>query len=391
MSNEEFGWVLAAFSLAYALFEFPSGILGDRIGQRAVMIRIVIWWSLFTALTGFATGLISLIIIRFLFGVGEAGVFPTVSGVISRWLPFTETARGLSVVIIGQNVGLALAPLFIVPMAADLGWRSTFYINGAIGIVWVAACYAWFRNHPAEMKDIGENEKKYIENGRRFETTAHHFDLRSALRSRNMMAISAIHFCSQWGFYFFIAWLPVYLQEGRHFSEQEMKTASTIIFVAGVVSVCFGGFGADWLVKKKGLLFSRRMMGMLALGGSAFGLLINSVFPDNTIAIAALVFSYFVWSLNGVANFSTCIDIGGNYAGAVAGIMNCCGQLGGFILSLVFGKLAQATHSFTIPVMVVAIMLFTGCMLWLLVDPRKKILIKGQQEILLTKNTLAKS
>ena len=162
LSNEQFGWVLAAFSLAYALFEFPSGILGDRIGQRAVMIRIVLLWSLFTALTGFTTGLISLIIVRFLFGVGEAGVFPTVTGVISRWLPFTETSRGLSAIIIGQNVGLAIAPLFIVPLAADFGWRSTFFVNGAIGILWVVVCYLWFRNHPSEMKGIGEKEKNYI-------------------------------------------------------------------------------------------------------------------------------------------------------------------------------------------------------------------------------------
>src|SRR6187399_3152548 len=96
LSNEQFGWVLGAFSLAYALFEIPSGVLGDRIGQRAVFIRIVLWWSLFTVLTGLTTGLVSLLIVRFLFGMGEAGVFPTSTGVISRWFPVTETARGVN-------------------------------------------------------------------------------------------------------------------------------------------------------------------------------------------------------------------------------------------------------------------------------------------------------
>jgi ACS family glucarate transporter-like MFS transporter len=376
LNNEQFGWVLAAFSLAYALFEFPTGILGDRIGQRAVMIRIVLWWSLFTALTGFTTGLISLIIVRFLFGVGEAGVFPTVSAVISRWLPVTETSRGLSATIIGQAVGLAIAPLFIIPLAGDYGWRSTFFVNAAIGVLWVVLCYLWFRNHPSEMKGISEKEKNYIETNRRFQTHAHSFSLRSALNNQNMRAISGIHFCAQWGTYFFIAWLPVYLIEGRHLSESEMKSASFMIFLAGVISVLFAGFASDLLVRKKGLLFSRRTMGMLALGGGAIGLFINGVYSNNTIAITGLTIAFFLWSINGIVNFSTCVDIGGNYAGAVAGIMNCCGQLGGFMLSLVFGKLAQVTHSFILPVMVVAVILFTGCMLWFFVDPRKQIMVK---------------
>jgi len=96
LTNEQFGWVLASFSLAYALFEIPSGILGDRIGQRVVFIRIVLWWSLFTVLTGLTTGFISLLIVRFLFGVGESGAFPTSGAVVARWFPVNETSRGVS-------------------------------------------------------------------------------------------------------------------------------------------------------------------------------------------------------------------------------------------------------------------------------------------------------
>ena len=90
LNNTEFGWVLASFALAYALFEIPSGVLGDKIGPRAVFIRIVIWWSLFTIFTGFTTGLISLIIIRFLFGMGESGTYPNILIVVSRWFPVNE-------------------------------------------------------------------------------------------------------------------------------------------------------------------------------------------------------------------------------------------------------------------------------------------------------------
>src|SRR3954466_5132902 len=127
LDNEQFGWVVASFALAYALFEIPSGMLGDRIGPRAVFIRIVLWWSLFTALTGFATGLVSLLIMRFLFGVGESGTYPNTMIVMSRWYPVNEIGRSLIWVGIGSQIGSAIAPLLIVPLAVSFGWRMPFF------------------------------------------------------------------------------------------------------------------------------------------------------------------------------------------------------------------------------------------------------------------------
>ena len=163
LSNTEFGWVLAAFSLAYALFEIPAGVLGDKIGPKAMFIRIVLWWSLFTIFTGFVTGLISLIIIRFLFGMGEAGTYPNTLIVVSRWFPVNEIGRALSWVGIGSQIGSAIAPLIIVPLAVAYGWRSPFFVNGVIGFVWVAICWRWFQNFPGQMKKISTQEKKHIE------------------------------------------------------------------------------------------------------------------------------------------------------------------------------------------------------------------------------------
>src|SRR6187455_470628 len=166
LTNEQFGWVLAAFALAYALFEIPAGILGDRIGPKAVFIRIVLAWSLFTAVTGLASGLVSLIIIRFLFGIGEAGTYPNCMITMSRWFPVQEMARALTWVGIGSQIGSAIAPLIIIPVAVSFGWRMPFYLLAAIGIIWVVVCYLWFRNQPTEFKNISKKEKDYIENNR---------------------------------------------------------------------------------------------------------------------------------------------------------------------------------------------------------------------------------
>ncbi|HEU5165594.1 MAG TPA: MFS transporter [Chitinophagaceae bacterium] len=373
LNNEQFGWVMAAFALAYAVFEIPSGILSDRIGQRAVFIRIVSWWSVFTVLTGFTTGFTSLIIVRFLFGMGEAGVFPTCSGTFSRWFPVSETARSINITTFAQSVSLAIAPLIIIPLAAHYGWRTTFYINGLIGFVWVAVCYAWFKNQPSEMKGMSKKERTYIEENRRFKTGNHHISLKSLLKSRSLIAISAIHFCASWGFYFFIGWLPTYLTEGRNFLEQDSKMLIALMFGTGILIVPLGGIFSDWLTRKKGLLFSRRSLGMTILGGTAVALLVVGLTSSNIVVAISLVIAYIFFPLNNTNNYSVCIDLGGNNAGAVAGVMNFTAQMGAFIMLILFGKLVNLTHSYNIPVIVIASILLVGFLLWFLVDPRKQI------------------
>jgi len=373
LTNEQFGWVLGAFSLAYALFEIPSGILGDRIGQRAVFIRIVLWWSLFTAMTGLTTGLLSLVIVRFLFGVGESGAYPTSSAVISRWFPARETGRSMSSLFIGQNAGATIAPLIVIPVAIALGWRATFFVNGLIGFAWVVVCFLWFKNNPSEMKTISEEEKKLIESNRRY--TNHHepFRWKLLLRNRSVLALVGQLFCSQWAQYFFIAWMPVYLQEGRHFSENDMKTITSYFFAVGIGGVLAAGFLSDWLVKRKGLRFSRRLFGMTPLTLMALCFLIMAFTANNTVVIIMLYLAQLLYSFNPLVSFSTCVDIGCHRVGTVAGMMNFAGQFGAFLLAIIFGKIADLTHSFSSSLYVIAGVLFIGSLLWLFIDPNRKI------------------
>src|SRR5438477_948974 len=286
LSNEQFGWVLSAFSLAYALFEIPSGMLGDRKGQKVVLTRIVIWWSLFTALTGATTGLLSLIIVRFVFGMGEAGALPNASGVISRWLPANELSRGLSASLVGQIAGAAIAPFIVIPLAMAFGWRTTFFVNGCIGLLWVAVCALWFRNNPSEMKGVPEDEKKFIEKTRCVTSHSQTISFRKIIRNRSLIALVLSFFCSQWGMYFFIAWMPLYLQQGRFFSESDMKFVASIIFVPAVVTSLAAGVFSDWLVQKRGLKFGRRSMGMFSLGLNGILFLIEATTHSNTLLIA---------------------------------------------------------------------------------------------------------
>ena len=376
LSNEQFGWVLGAFALAYALFEIPSGMLGDRIGQRKVFIRIVLWWSFFTALTGATTGLLSLLCVRFLFGMGEAGAVPNSSGTISRWLPAAETARGISWLYIGTNVGAAIAPLIVIPLAAAYNWRVPFFINGLIGLLWVLVCFLWFRNNPGEMKGITSEEKNLIERNRRFTNHRQQFSWKAAFKNPSLWALVSAYHSGVWANYFFIAWMPVYLQEGRHFSENEMKAITSSVFIVGIISGLSAGFMGDWLVKRKGLRFARRFIGMLSLSMSGALIFTAAMTASNTIVVVSLIAAYFFSQSNSITCFSTCVDTGGDNAGTVAGIVNCFGQLGAFLMAVVFGKIVDATHSFTMPLFILSGVLFAGGLLWLAVDAGKPLRVE---------------
>jgi len=373
LSNEQFGWVLAAFALAYAIFEIPSGMLGDRIGPKKVFIRIVIAWSLFTALTGLATGLAGLLIIRFLFGMGESGTYPNSILVVSRWFPVRETGRALSWVGIGSQIGAALAPLIIVPIAAAYGWPMPFFVIGAIGLLWVSACYAWFRDFPAQMKAMPGAEKELIQSECRHKHGRHLVPWKLIVRNSILWPLLLMYFCCQWANYFFIAWMPVYLQEGRHFTENGMKQVTSLLFAVGITGFLAGGAAGDWFLKHKGLKLGRRLTGMLGLGGCGMLLFLAAFTANNTLAAGCLIGANFSFSFGVMVSYAVCADIGRNNAGTVTGAMNFFGQMGAFFLALIFGQIVQATRRFDYPVYIVGAVLIAGCLLWLAIDAEKQL------------------
>jgi MFS transporter, ACS family, glucarate transporter len=373
LSNEQFGWVLAAFALAYAVFEIPSGLLGDRIGPRKVFIRIVLWWSFFTAVTGLATGLVSLIFIRFLFGVGESGTYPNCLITVSRWFPANETSRALTWVGIGSQIGSAIAPIMIIPIAAAWGWRMPFYVNAVIGVVWVMVCYSWFKDFPAQMRNISSKERNYIETNCRHRSGHQLVTLKTIFRNRTVWAVMVMYFCFQWSNYFFVAWMPVYLQEGRHFTEQQTSPIIFSLFIAGIVGLLTGGFFGDWIVQKKGLKFGRRFTGITGMGMCGIMILLAALLTQNKLSAACLIAANFSFSFGVMTSYAVCADIGRNNTGTVTGAMNFFGQMGAFFLALMFGKIADLTHSFNYPLFILAFVTLAGCMLWLVIDPTKQV------------------
>ncbi len=158
LSPVAWGWVTGLFTVSYAAFEIPGGALGDRLGPRRVLTRIVLWWSLFTSLTGVASNYYVLLLVRFCFGMGEAGAYPNAGIAISRWFPPAKRTSAWGIGSMSSQLGGAIAPLLVVPIQIRYGWRASFYVFGVLGVVWSIVWYRWFRDSPAEMPKVSSQE-----------------------------------------------------------------------------------------------------------------------------------------------------------------------------------------------------------------------------------------
>ena len=161
----QMGWVFSAFTLAYAVFEIPSGWLGDVLGPRKTLMRIVLWWSAFTTASGIAWNFPSLLVARFLFGAGEAGAYPNMSRSFSRWFPSTERGGAHGAVFMSSRLGGAIAPPLVILIISAAGWRASFWIFGLFGIVWSVFWWHWFRDDPATHPSVSSEELAVIRAG----------------------------------------------------------------------------------------------------------------------------------------------------------------------------------------------------------------------------------
>jgi len=171
--------------------------------------------------------------------------------------------------------------------------------------------------------------------------------------------------------------MPVYLQEGRHFSESDVKMITSYFFILGIAGVVLAGFTSDRLAKRKGLRFARRLLGVVPLSTLAVLFFIAATTSNNTAVVISLYIGQLFYSFTPVVSFSTCVDIGGDRVGTIAGIMNLCGQVGAFFLAIVFGIIVDISNSFNAPLVVIATVLLIGSLCWVFVDPTKQISVKN--------------
>src|SRR5215831_10101451 len=371
------GWVMGAFTLAYALFEVPSGVLGDRIGPRKVLTRIVLWWSAFTAATGAVSSLGVLLTIRFLFGAGEAGAFPNCTATVSRWIPARERARATSVFWLATSSGGAITPFVVVPLQQAYGWRAAFFLFGTLGAFWVAAWRYWFRDTPAESAGISKAELEYI--GQPARSSHRTLPWRKVLRNPNFRRLLLMYHLYCWGGYFYLSWLHTYLQVGRGMAEDAMKVASALPALAGVAGVISGGLLSDRLARRYSLRLARCSIGSVALLTAGVCMVAATFTADNWTAVALLTAGLGVMNSMLPVAWSVCVDLGGEHSGAVSGAMNMAGQIGSFISSVTFGYFVTAFGTYDRALLPLAVMLLLSGLMFATIDPAQRLIPEREE------------
>lgn len=395
LSDAEKGAIFSAFTLAYALFEIPTGWLGDKIGARSVLLRVVLWWSFFTAATGWAWSYVSMLVTRFLFGAGEAGCFPNLTKALGAWLPKVDRTRAQALMWMGARWGGASAPLLVVAVMNFVSWRTAFLIFALLGVGWAVAFYLWFRDNPRDHRAVNAAELALLKENE--DTISGHGDVPwgELVTRPTMWLLWGQYFFLSYGWYFFVTWLPTYLKDVRGL---EIKSNAVMHWLARVleggfsedltlkilaaalagIPLLFGGFGSilaggisSRLVKRgASVAVVRRTFGFVGIAGAAALLMASFQIKDALLAMLAMGMAGFFNDLTLPGSWATCMDVGGKYAGTVSGSMNMLGNFGGMAGPLVVGWVLTLTHRDWHAVFLVTSVIYSlGALCWLFIDP----------------------
>jgi MFS family permease len=401
IDDEQMGLVLGAFWLAYSLFDIPAGWLGDRFGARLALTRVVLAWSLFTALTGAATGFVSLLTYRFLFGVGEAGAFPNMARVQANWLPRAVRGRAGGWLWLAARWGAAFSPFLFASvvrwvdapavrtaltglpwLSGVAGWRLGFAVAGLAGVAWCLAFYPWFRNDPADKPAVNAAELALIRSGQVAGEEQGHGRIdpgmwRALLANRSLWALAALYFFGSFGWSFFVSWMPDYLARVHGVEYQSSESVWRQPFLYMGVSCLLGGLASDGLVRLTGRKWLGRALCPLlgiATAAAAIGCVPLVHGPGQAIGLMCLAGAAYDFGQG--ANWASIVDIGGRYAGTAAGFVNLIGNMGNaiqpYVGAWIFGRFGWETlfAAYAGAFLVAASM-------WLFIDPRRTFYDRG--------------
>ena len=346
LSPIEIGMAFWAFGIAYALFEIPGGWLGDWLGPRRVLMRIVIWWSFFTAATGWVWNLASLVVTRFLFGAGEAGCFPNLTKAFTTWLPQHERVRAQGIMWMSARWGGAFTPMLVVWVLHHVHWRRSFEIFGALGVIWAFFFYRWFRDNPRDHPRVNEAELALLAGAERAASGHGNVPWGTLIRSRTVWMLWLQYFCVSYPWYFYITWLPTYLQEYRGLTPEHAARLAVFLLFFGGLGCMFGGFIAPYVTRWLGSVArARRAIAYTGAIGACLFLLLHTVIRDPFWAMFAMGMASFGNDILMPGSWGACMDVGGKYAGTLSGSMNMMGNFGGALGPVVLGYVLQKTGS----------------------------------------------
>ncbi len=373
LNDKQMGWVLSIFALGYALFQTPSGYLADKLGARRVLTIIVSIWSIFTAITGAVYHFFSLMVVRFIFGAGEAGAFPSMARAIYTWIPLKERGIVNGINFSGGRIGAAIALPVVAWLIELTSWRASFLILGVVGIIWAILWYLWFRDSPSDHPSMSMEELNYIHNNIQESSNTGEtksISFRKMFRSKSMWLLMGQYFSSNFTFFFCLTWLFPHLRIKYGLDAIEAGFYSSAPLIFGAIGNWVSGFMVDFIYKKNHWSLSRKIPAIIGFSLAAIGIVSSIYMEEVSGAVIFLSIAVFGADMTLSPSWSACVDVGKEHSGTVSGTMNMAGNLGSFFTALAFPYMIALTGS-NVPFFFLAAALnLLAIPMWLAVKPQ---------------------
>ena len=375
-SELQIGFVFSIFGFAYALGQAPGGWFADRFGPRKTLTVVILIWSVFTTLTGVVRGFASMLVVRFLFGLGEAGAYPAMARGIYSWLPKSERGFAHGLNFSGGRIGAAISFPFSVWLLTFLSWQQMFWILGGMGVVMGVVWYVWFRDDPSQSPGISEAELNEIRAGQDAPSDEAKplLGWKKLMTDRNMLLLMGQYICSNFTFFFMLSWSFSYLKTTYELSSSTAAFYNGIALFCGAIGNWVAGYMIDRIYKKGNWVASRRTPAIIGFLLAATGMLASAYMTSPIAAVAFISLAVFGADMTLSPSWSTANDVGKENSGVVSGTMNMAGNLGGScMMPIVFPILKGWAGSATPFFFVAAALNFAAVAMWMMIDPRRSV------------------
>lgn len=376
LTEQQLGYIFAAFAAGYTIFQFPGGVFGLKLGARRAMSIIMVLWGLLIMLTAAAgnlaasttTVIAALVTVRFLVGAAHAPIYPLTGAVVERWFPVGGWALPNGLSSTGLTLGYAaIAPVLAV-MIVQFGWQASFVMLGPLAFIGAAFWWWYVRDEPRQHASVNEAEATLIMANRPDVVVAHTNQpgwLR-VLQNRDVLLLTLSYFCMNYVFYLMFNWVFYYLAEVRGFDTATAGFFTSVQWIAAAIGATFGGFLCDYLCRRYGMRWGCARPAMVALFLSGVFVFFGAMTGNAYIAVGCLALSFLCNQITEAAFWAAGISIGGRNAAAACGVMNTGGNSAGILFALLVPFIAE-TLGWTTAIVMGSVFAFSSAALWLFI------------------------
>ncbi len=385
LSKTEIGLVFSMFAYPYLVFQIIGGWVSDRFGAKRTLLVCGLVWSAATILTGFSGGLISMLVARFLLGLGEGATFPAATVAMSRWVPKEKRGFAQGLTHAGSRIGNAIAPTIIIAIMATYDWRMSFYLCGAASLAWVLLLGVSFTEYPKDHPGVTAKELSTLP-----PPQTKSAEVPWGALFKRMFPVTLVYFCYGWTLWLFLSWIPQYFLHSASLDLKKSAIFASGVFFAGVLGDPLGGILSDRILRKTGnLKYARSLMVAVCMVCALVSLLPLLFSHDLYLCLACLTSGFFFAELCIGPMWAIPMDIAPQCSGTASGMMNTGSALAAIISPVVSGFLIDTTGNWEIPFVGSMILMGLGALLSFRMQPDHKFHSEEALASVALKSTLA--